>query len=153
MQSLKDKLYEAMVTESADKVFKSLFGQPIVYGSKVLDKLNKLGLNDDHKYDKFIVLDDGTVTYTNSKRLIEVTAKIHPSKLNRIVKPDEVKALVKIADTAASTFDICAKPYHLFRAILNSLTIRSYHATPTEIVLDDIDYTAGDFAKDKTDVA
>lgn len=149
MQSLSNKLYEALLSEAADKQYKTVFGQPITYGPRVIDKLNKLGMNDDHKYDRFVILDDGNMTYTNSKRLVEVTAKIHPTRLNRIVKPDEMVSIIKFADKAECTFDICEHPYHLLRAVLNALTVGTYHSTPAEVVLDDIDYTTGDFAKDK----
>lgn len=148
MQSLKERLYNA-INESADKKYKCVFGMDVVWGSQVKDQLNKLGMDHDHEYDKFFLCDDGNVTYTNSKHLVEVTVKLHPTKLNRIIKPDEAASIIKFSDTTEPTFDLNDHPYNLFRAVLNALTVGTYHITTTEVVIDSIDYTVGDFTKDK----
>lgn len=149
MKSLTEKLHESLLVESADKKYKSILGMDIVYGATVKDKLHKIGMDMDHDVDCFRVLVDGTVTYTNSKRMVEVTAKLHPSKLNRTVSPTNMESVIKFEDNAEPTFDLQAKPYHLFRAVLNALTVGTYQVTATEVVLNDISYSAGDYEKDK----
>ena len=148
MQSLQERLQNS-INEAADKNMKLAFGKTIRFSGEVVKKLEKLGLNWMHEYDTFVVYEDGRIEYRNRYFFtLPFSGKVRKSWLNRVIPANEDKVL-KLDDHVGHCGSDIRTPYHLFRAVLNAFPLGFVNAQGQDLVLQDIDYTKGDFEKDK----
>lgn len=145
MKSLTQSIYE-----SADKAYKEILGKTIKLNDSMKTMFNKLGMDFRHESDRFVVYEDGTVTYENQYLFTGViTAKVTTVQLNRNLKPsDKIRFIGEPVMNQA--LDITDTPEYYIRALLNALTHKAYtvDSNTYEVVINHLDYTSGDFEKD-----
>ena len=148
MKSLTESIYSS-IHEAADKQMKLAFGKTIRFGSEAIRKLEKIGLNYLHEYDTFVVYEDGRIEYRNRYYFtLPFSGKVRKGWLNRVISADDDKVL-KLDDHVGHCGSDIRTPYHLFRAVLNAFPLGFVNTQGQDLVLQDIDYTKGDFEKDK----
>jgi hypothetical protein len=148
MQSLQERLQNS-INEAADKNMKLAFGKTIRFSGEVVKKLEKLGLNWMHEYDTFVVYEDGRIEYRNRYFFtLPFSGKVRKGWLNRVIPANDDKVLKLDTHVGHCGSDI-QTPYHLFRAVLNAFPLGFVNVQGQDLVLQDIDYTKGDFEKDK----
>lgn len=148
MQSLQERLQNS-INEAADKKMKLAFGGTLHLSAEVKKKLEKIGLNWMHEYDTFVVYEDGRIEYRNQYFFtLPWTGKVRKGWLNRIIPANDDKVLKLDEHTGHSSSDL-RNPYHYMRAVLNAFPLGFVAAEGKDLVLLDIDYTKGDFEKDR----
>lgn len=152
MKSIFDYTREDLF-ESADKTYKNLFGKKITFSSRLKSQLQKLGLDFRHLKDEFKVYSDGRLEYTNSTLFgSTIISKIPKSYLNRMLdNVDKINFnIYSISNDHPKDFS--DSPKYFFKAIYNALTSKKYESdnlNPSIIYITELDYTSGDYSKDK----
>ena len=148
MRSLQEAIQESMVIESADKFMKELLGKPLTFSAKMSGKFKELGMDYNHIDDTFTVFADGRVVYSNRYLFtIPFTAKVPATWLNRIIPADN--KVLKLSPHVGHVATDIQNPYHYIRAVLNAFAQGFIEASHDGGVINDLDYTKGDFTKDK----
>ena len=145
------------LNESADKAYSRLFGKTIKLGARVIKKLNDVGLSWEHKFDTFVIDQNGYIEYRNERLFMgQITGNISKYLLNRIISPTETKLVISDNQvTSNANLDMSMTPYFYIRALLNALVYKNYEIKLEDdtVILYDIDYTKGDYEKDKKEEA
>lgn len=151
MKHIVESIKESLMMESADKAMRMVFGKTIVLSDKLSGKFSKLGMDFRHIYDRFELHEDGCICYTNEKLFTgEICAKVYKGMLNRIIQTGDDKTLTVYGDNVSGSFDMSNTPRYYIKAILNSLTNKHYSQDPVNVIINDLDYTSGDYEKDKS---
>lgn len=151
MKSIKDIINESLLNEHANNAYKRLFGKDISVGAKVKQLFSSLGMDFRHEYDRFKVYEDGCIEYTNEKLFTgTICGKVRKVMINRHLGVDDPK--FKVCDNALDargSLDMHDNPKNYLRAVLNALTMEHYSIDSVgNVTITELDYTAGDFAKD-----
>lgn len=148
MKDIKECINQSLISESADKAYKELFGKLIVLSPALSSKFSKLKVDWRHKEDKFVVYEDGRLTYENPRLFTgTMVAKVNKNMLNRTVNNGDIKFLEE--PTSCATLDMSTTPYRYIRAVFDALTHRAYQTTMWGVTITDLDYTSGDYDKDR----
>lgn len=143
---------KTLINESADKAYRELFGKLIVLNPTLSSKFSKLKMDWRHKDDKFVVYEDGRLTYENPRLFTgTLVAKVNKNMLNRSVEDKDIKFMEE--PSSYVNLDISITPYRYIRAVFNALTHRLYQSTIWGVTITDLDYTNGDYQKDTPTVS
>ena len=148
MKSLIETIYESTINEAADKKMKELFGKPLKLSQSLKTKISNIGLDFRHDDDVFFVYQDGRIEYRNKWLFtIPITGKVRKNYLNRVIPANDDKIFV-LNPVIGHTMDGLV-PYHYLRAVLNAFPQGYIEVRNGEGVVTDLDYTKGDFEKDR----
>lgn len=149
MKSLIETIYESTINEAADKKMKELFGKPIKFSDRMSSKFRELGMDWSHIYDVFYIYADGRIEYRRSPVVSQIryTGKVRKPYLNRVIpaNDDKIFVLDPIVGRVSGDFT----PYRYMRAVLNAFPQGYIEVRNGVGIINDLDYTKGDFEKDR----
>ena len=147
MKSLIETIYESTINEAADKKMKELFGKPLKLSQSLKTKISDIGLDFRHDDDTFIIYQDGHIEYRNKWLFtIPITGKVRKNYLNRVIPANDDKLFV-LNPVVGHVMDGLT-PYRYLRAVLNAFPQGYVEIRNGEGIINDLDYTKGDLAKD-----
>lgn len=154
MKSITECIKSSLIIERADKSYQDLFGHEIRMNEAMSSTFSKLGMDFRHIYDRFVLYESGCLEYTNEQLFVgSICAKIYKHNINRHVGADDKTMKVYLNDYFSEmnppALDLGNTPKHYMRAVYNALTHKNYVAKMYNYEITSLDYTKGDFEKDK----